>query len=781
MSYHVFQGVYADGKTATASLRAWSHPFLYASWGTFPGAEDGVAGAQAWIEEATQHGFNAAQNQMIGGALGSYLGSSAGQAYAEALGGYGVIVWNKAQSDHPLLSFLDDEPDAEEANMANIKCGTGLKLVCGKSPMGILALREIEEGETYRALYPLTPTTINMDGAFRPVNYISWGQATDVLQVDPYYQKRLVDAYWWDATQIPLFRKATYIYAVTKATVTGAEPNPAHPILYSCEWRDTVDGVTKTWPFATTEAKRIEVYYSLAAGAKGISYWWFKPGYPSNGLGDQSKPAAQALWKELGLLGNEIKTAGPLLVTSHPVDMPITPGTNVWARSLASGTNTIILLVVNDDYYSDEAGCHYTPVGNATLTATLPMWMRSSPAAFEISAAGLSDVATALNGSQLQLNLGTLKLTRMIVLTTDPQLRGTIQQRYDQQVRPGICAIAPELCAKTPPTIAQPPASQYAAPAGMLSFTVVASGTAPLSCQWQKNTAKLNNGGHYTGCTTATLTVNGVDTGDVASYRCVVTNSFGSVTSSPARLILGSPCNAPRLLNAGFEGTSAPAGIGTNWVGYQRAPNPTTVWSIQTASPPAGGGVQYQQIANTSGTGGGGVRQDITGCTVGATYQISGWMRGNSASFSTCTVKVSPSASPNWSTALDLNPPQTYTGANWTAFSGTVVATGTSMTLWLDGQTGGSGQNKAECFDVVTVTCLAAPPPLRFESAGLLPPSQVRLVLSGEPGKSVTVRQSSNGVDWVVLASQVNSNGIVQFTDVLTSNAVPQFYRATMP
>ena len=52
--------------------------------------------------------------------------------------------------------------------------------------------------------------------------------------------------------------------------------------------------------------------------------------------------------------------------------------------------------------------------------------------------------------------------------------------------------------------------------------------------------------------------------------------------------------------------------------------------------------MQYQQIANTSSTGGGGVRQDVTGCAIGATYQISGWMRGNSVLYSTCTVKVSP-------------------------------------------------------------------------------------------------------------------------------------------
>ena len=33
------------------------------------------------------------------------------------------------------------------------------------------------------------------------------------------------------------------------------------------------------------------------------------------------------------------------------------------------------------------------------------------------------------------------------------------------------------------------------------------------------------------------------------------------------------------------------------------------------------------------------------------------------------------------------------------------------MTLWLDGQTGGTGLDKAECFDSVTVTCVPVFPP----------------------------------------------------------------------
>jgi hypothetical protein len=128
-----------------------------------------------------------------------------------------------------------------------------------------------------------------------------------------------------------------------------------------------------------------------------------------------------------------------------------------------------------------------------------------------------------------------------------------------------------------------------------------------------------------------------------------------------------------------------------------------------------------------------------------------------------------------------MNPPQTYTGTNWTAFSGTVVATGTNMTIWLDGQTSGTGKFKAECFDVVTVTCMVAPPPLRFESTAVVDQGQVRLVLSGEPGKSVTVHRSSDLVNWLVLTNLLNTNGIVQFTDTSASNGLQRFYHATSP
>ena len=92
--------------------------------------------------------------------------------------------------------------------------------------------------------------------------------------------------------------------------------------------------------------------------------------------------------------------------------------------------------------------------------------------------------------------------------------------------------------APTAPTINQQPANQFIGPGGSASFTVLASGSSPLSYSWQKNGASLPDGGHYSGSATATLTVSNADSNDAASYRCIVTNAYGSATSSPAMLTL---------------------------------------------------------------------------------------------------------------------------------------------------------------------------------------------------------------------------------------------------
>ncbi|MEI8044140.1 MAG: carbohydrate binding domain-containing protein, partial [Verrucomicrobiota bacterium] len=801
MSYHVFQGGYSDGKTATGALRVWVNRFIYGTWAARTIPDGDLAAARAWVDDCEDRGVNAVVMNMGSGGLADFLGTSEGRSYAEAHD-YGYVKDDNAWGTNPRMWFIDDEPDIEEGN---IECGTGMRIPCGGGhTTGVLGLHLLEYGETLRAMNPSAPTTINLDGNFKPDGWYAYGQLADVMMMDSYYEQEMAGNHWYHPERDPLYTKPTSIYAAAIATTTAAEPNPMHMILYSCEYKDMSLG--SIWPFPTPVSKRIQAYYALAGGAKGMAYWWYKSGYPFNGLNDGG-PEAQALWKEIGLVGNEIKAAQPLLATSHPVTATTSPGAGVWAKTLAAGVDSLIVLAVNDQFYNDSTGTHLTPVSNASVAVTLPSWLQPSPTAFEITPGGLKPVTTQINGSQLQISLGTLQVTRMIVLTRDPQLLSTLQQRYEAVCRPGICAFAPESCTNIPLTIVQHPAGLVLNPGGSGSFTVAAFGTG-LSYRWQRNLTDLTDGGHYSGCASATLTITGADRNDEAGYRCVVSTSYATSNSLPATLTLTTnppaipaaspataaatdrftanwssasgaagyrldvstnsgfagfvsgcqdadagnalswsvggltmgttyyyrvraynangtsgnsgtisvtlpapiPCPPVGLVNADFEGGNT-GGVANGWTAYQRAPNPTTVWTIQAANPPAGGGLQYQQIANTTSTGGGGVRQNITGCAIGTTYTISGWMRGNSGLYSTCTVKVSPSNSTNWATAIDLNPPQTHTGNTWTPFSGTVVAAGTNMTLWLDGQTGGTGENNAECFDSITVTCEGAPVP----------------------------------------------------------------------
>lgn len=90
----------------------------------------------------------------------------------------------------------------------------------------------------------------------------------------------------------------------------------------------------------------------------------------------------------------------------------------------------------------------------------------------------------------------------------------------------------------TNPGITTHPANQTVTQAQTATFTVVASGTAPLNYQWQKNMANISgaNSSSYTTPPTA-LADNG------AKFRCVVSNVAGTANSNEATLTVTAPPN----------------------------------------------------------------------------------------------------------------------------------------------------------------------------------------------------------------------------------------------
>jgi len=85
-----------------------------------------------------------------------------------------------------------------------------------------------------------------------------------------------------------------------------------------------------------------------------------------------------------------------------------------------------------------------------------------------------------------------------------------------------------------PPTIIEPPTDQLVNPGGIGTFSVVAAGTAPFTYQWWQGGTNMVAGA--TGATFDVLDAQaGVNDGD---YAVVVSNSYGAVTSTVARLII---------------------------------------------------------------------------------------------------------------------------------------------------------------------------------------------------------------------------------------------------
>lgn len=153
------------------------------------------------------------------------------------------------------------------------------------------------------------------------------------------------------------------------------------------------------------------------------------------------------------------------------------------------------------------------------------------------------------------------------------------------------------------------------APGPTATFTVAATGTAPLTYQWLRNGQPVADGfvpaslPQITGAQSATLTIANVNAGNAGTYACVISNAAGRVTSSAATLtvsgppapdtvsptlVLTSPATSVTRVTSkvvNFAGTAADAG-GVAGISVQRGNGPvvpavgTTSWTVSVSLEP---------------------------------------------------------------------------------------------------------------------------------------------------------------------------------------------------
>jgi endonuclease/exonuclease/phosphatase family metal-dependent hydrolase len=153
-----------------------------------------------------------------------------------------------------------------------------------------------------------------------------------------------------------------------------------------------------------------------------------------------------------------------------------------------------------------------------------------------------------------------------------------------------------------PPSITTQPQSQTVNVGGNVTFTVVASGTAPLSYQWLLGSTNIP------GATTNSCTRTNVQTNDAGNFTVVVTNIAGSVTSAVATLTVNAGSSGTLTMLAGWD-VSGQSNFGTSPMSpTTNAPNLTIVGltrgtgvtTIPTAAGRAWGGNGFDSASSSA-------------------------------------------------------------------------------------------------------------------------------------------------------------------------------------
>jgi hypothetical protein len=326
----------------------------------------------------------------------------------------------------------------------------------------------------------------------------------------------------------------------------------------------------------------------------------------------------------------------------------------------------------------------------------------------------------------------------------------------------------------SPPTITTQPQSLNVGAGGNSTFTVLASGTGPVSFQWRFNGLSI------IGATASSLTISNTQSANAGTYDVVAFNSAGSVISSNAILTVN---NLPVLQN-GPQNVSAIVGTSVSF-------------SITVTG---GLPLYYQWYFKGS---------PILGAT-STSYGIPNVQTNHAGNYS-ITVSNSWGVITGSALLTVLVPPAIITqpktqvvvaGSNATVL---VVATGTAPLAYqwrlngnaLQGATGSSlvlsnfsGVQVGSYSAVVSNTAgvmisqsaslsLRLPAILRFSEVNMTG-SNCWLKLSGETNTPFLVESSTNLVSWLPVTVLYTSNFTASFLDPQSSISGKRFYRSRM-
>ncbi len=312
-----------------------------------------------------------------------------------------------------------------------------------------------------------------------------------------------------------------------------------------------------TQPASQTIAEGATATFSVVAtGSAPLSYQWQVNGAPIAGATASTYKTPAQSASASGTVFTVVVSNAEGSVQSSPATLTVTPATI--APTITSQPNTQTITA------GATASFSVTAAGTAPLTY---QWRKNGVAIAGATAASYTTpvTTTADNGelfSVLVSNAAASIASANAMLVVTPP-----------------AAIAP--------TITTQPANVFVAAGGTATFTVTATGTAPLAYQWRKN------GTAITGATSASYTTPAVTAADNGKmFSVVVSNAGGSITSSSGQIVVVSSPTAPSITAQPASQTIAPGATatftvtatGTAPLSYQWRRNGTALPGATTAS-----------------------------------------------------------------------------------------------------------------------------------------------------------------------------------------------------
>ena len=293
----------------------------------------------------------------------------------------------------------------------------------------------------------------------------------------------------------------------------------------------------------------------VAAGTAPLSYQWQENGTAISGATSASYTTAATSSSDNGAKFQVVVSNSAGSVTSNAVTLMV---------NAAAAAPSITTQPVNQTVTVGQ-----TATFTVVATGTAPLsyqWQKNGTAISGATSASYTTAATTSSDNGAQF-----------VVVVSNTAGSVTSNAATLTVNAGAVA----------PLITTQPANQTVTVGQMATFTVVATGTAPLSYQWQKNTTAIS------GATSASYTTPATTSADNgAKFVVVVSNTAGSVTSNAATLTVNSAATAPSIttqpasqtVTVGQTATFTVVATGTAPLSYAWRKNGTAISGATAAS-----------------------------------------------------------------------------------------------------------------------------------------------------------------------------------------------------